>query len=60
MLLNSEKYPDFHTLHPYSFDMSTLKSVFLIIHILSVLGGLALLLTALPKPSKSIHVGFLH
>ena len=60
MLLNSEKYPDFHTLHPYSFDMSTLKSVFLIIHILAVLGGLALLLTALPKPTKSIHVGFLH
>ena len=40
--------------------MSTLKSVFLIIHILSVLGGLTLLLTALPKATKSIHVGFLH
>jgi len=46
--------------HLYSSLMSTLKNVFLIIHILSVLGGLALLLTALPKPKKSIHVGFLH
>jgi len=40
--------------------MSTVKSIFLIIHILSVLGGLVLLLTQLPKPKKSIHVGFLH
>ena len=40
--------------------MSTIKNVFLIIHILSVLAGLALLLTSLPKPKKSIHVGFLH
>ena len=40
--------------------MSTLKSVFLIIHVLSVLSGLVLLLTALPKPVKTIHVGFLH
>ena len=40
--------------------MSTLKTVFLVIHVLSVLGGLALLLMALPKPIKKIHVGFLH
>jgi hypothetical protein len=40
--------------------VSTLKSVFLIIHILSVVGGVVLLLLALPKPKKSIHVGFLH
>ncbi|NBV66123.1 MAG: hypothetical protein EBR75_03435 [Actinobacteria bacterium] len=40
--------------------MSAIKHVFLIIHILSVLGGLVLLLTALPKPKKTIHVGFLH
>lgn len=40
--------------------MSAVKNIFLIIHILSILGGLALLLTALPKPKKSIHVGFLH
>lgn len=40
--------------------MSTVKTIFLIIHILSILGGLALLLTALPKSKKSIHVGFLH
>jgi hypothetical protein len=40
--------------------MTTLKSIFLIIHVLSVLGGLVLLLLALPKPVKSIHVGFQH
>lgn len=40
--------------------MSAIKHVFLAIHVLAVLGGLALLLTALPKPKKSIHVGFLH
>jgi len=40
--------------------MSTVKTIFLVIHILSILGGLTLLLTALPKPKKSIHVGFLH
>jgi hypothetical protein len=40
--------------------MSTLKSIFLIVHVLAVFGGLALLLIALPKPKKSIHVGFLH
>lgn len=44
----------------YSFHMTTLKSIFLIIHVLSVLGGLVLLLLALPKPVKSIHVGFQH
>ena len=40
--------------------MSTIKSIFLVIHILAVLGGLVLLLMQLPKPKKSIHVGFLH
>jgi hypothetical protein len=40
--------------------MSTVKTIFLIIHILSVVGGLVLLLTQLPKPKKSIHAGFLH
>ena len=40
--------------------MSTVKTIFLVIHILSVVGGLVLLLTQLPKPKKSIHVGFLH
>jgi hypothetical protein len=40
--------------------MSAVKNIFLIIHVLSILGGLALLLTALPKPKKTIHVGFLH
>lgn len=40
--------------------MSTVKSIFLVIHILSVLGGLVLLLIQLPKPKKSIHSGFLH
>jgi hypothetical protein len=40
--------------------MSTIKSIFLLIHILSVVGGLVLLLTQLPKPKKSIHAGFLH
>jgi hypothetical protein len=40
--------------------MSAVKNVFLVIHILSIVGGLALLFTALPKPKKSIHVGFLH
>jgi hypothetical protein len=40
--------------------MSAVKNIFLIIHILSILGGLALLLTSLSKPKKSIHVGFLH
>jgi len=40
--------------------MSTVKTIFLVIHILSVVGGLVLLLMQLPKPKKSIHVGFLH
>jgi len=40
--------------------MTTIKHVFLVIHILAVLGGLVLLLTSLPKPEKTIHVGFLH
>jgi hypothetical protein len=40
--------------------MNTIKQVFLAIHILAVLGGLVLLLTQLPKPKKSIHIGFLH
>jgi hypothetical protein len=40
--------------------MSTVKTIFLVIHILAVVGGLVLLLTQLPKPKKSIHVGFLH
>jgi thiamine transporter ThiT len=40
--------------------MSAVKNVFLIIHILAVIGGLVLLLTALPKPTKSIPAGFLH
>jgi hypothetical protein len=40
--------------------MTILKSIFLIIHVLSVLGGLVLLLLALPKPVKSINVGFQH
>jgi len=40
--------------------MSAIKHVFLAIHILAVIGGLILLLTALPKPKKSIHIGFLH
>jgi hypothetical protein len=40
--------------------MSAIKHIFLAIHILAVIGGLILLLTALPKPKKSIHVGFLH
>lgn len=40
--------------------MSTVKTIFLAIHLLAVVGGLALLLTQLPKPKKSIHVGFLH
>ena len=40
--------------------MSAVKSIFLVIHILSVVAGLVLLLTQLPKPKKSIHVGFLH
>ena len=40
--------------------MSTVKTIFLVIHILSVVGGLVLLLTQLSKPKKSIHVGFLH
>jgi hypothetical protein len=40
--------------------MSAVKNVFLIIHILAVIGGLVLLLTALTKPKKSIHTGFLH
>jgi len=44
----------------YSFHMSTVKTIFLVIHILSVVGGLVLLLTQLPKPKKSIHAGFLH
>lgn len=46
--------------HLYSFHMSATKHIFLVIHILTVVGGLVLLLTALPKPKKSIHVGFLH
>jgi|GEM_PF-186391 hypothetical protein len=49
-----------YTYELYSFHMTTLKSIFLIIHVLSVLGGLVLLLLALPKPVKSIHVGFQH
>ena len=40
--------------------MSAIKHVLLAIHILAILGGLILLLTSLPKPKKSIHVGFLH
>ena len=40
--------------------MSTVKTIFLVIHILAVVGGLVLLLMQLPKPKKSIHVGFLH
>ncbi len=40
--------------------MSAVKHVFLAIHILAIIGGLVLLLSALPKPKKSIHVGFLH
>ena len=40
--------------------MSTVKTIFLVIHILSVVGGLVLLLTQLPKSKKSIHVGFMH
>ena len=40
--------------------MSAIKHIFLAIHILAVIGGLILLLTSLPKPKKSIHVGFLH
>ena len=40
--------------------MSAIKHVFLAIHILAIIGGLVLLLSALPKPKKSIHVGFLH
>ena len=40
--------------------MSAIKHIFLGIHILAVIGGLILLLTSLPKPNKSIHVGFLH
>jgi len=40
--------------------MSAVKTIFLVIHILAVVGGLVLLLTQLPKPKKSIHVGFLH
>ena len=60
MLFNSENSPYIRATWLYSFHMSTVKSVFLVIHILSVLGGLILLLLALPKPTKSIHVGFLH
>ena len=40
--------------------MSSIKHIFLAVHILAVIGGLVLLLTSLPKPKKSIHVGFLH
>jgi len=40
--------------------MSAIKHIFLAIHILAVIGGLILLLTSLPKPKKTIHVGFLH
>jgi hypothetical protein len=40
--------------------MSAVKNVFLTIHILAVIGGLVLLLTALTKPKKSIHTGYLH
>ena len=60
MLLKSENSPYIRATWLYSFHMSTVKSIFLVIHILSVVGGLALLLLALPKPTKSIHVGFLH
>ena len=44
----------------YCFRMSTVKTIFLTIHILAVIGGLVLLLLSLPKPKKIIHVGFLH
>jgi hypothetical protein len=60
MLSNSENKLYIRATPLYSFHMSTLKGVFLIIHILSVVGGVVLLLLALPKPKKSIHVGFLH
>lgn len=60
MLSKNENYHDFCALRPYSFRMSTVKHIFLAIHVLSVLGGLALLLIALPKPAKYIHKGFLH
>ena len=60
MLLYSVKWPWIRLYRLYYFHMSTVKTIFLVIHILSILGGLALLLTSLPKPKKSIHVGFLH
>ena len=60
MLSNSGNRLRIRVCHLYYFHMSTIKTVFLFIHILSVLGGLALLLMQLPKPKKSIHVGFLH
>jgi len=60
MLFKSENSPFIRANWLYSFHMSTIKSIFLVIHILSVVGGLVLLLLALPKPTKSIHVGFLH
>ena len=60
MLLYAVKWPWIRLYRLYYFHMSTVKTIFLVIHILSILGGLALLLTALPKPKKSIHVGFLH
>jgi len=40
--------------------MSAIKHVFIAIHIIAIIGGLVLLLSVLPKPKKSIHVGFLH
>ena len=40
--------------------MSALKNIFLVIHLLSVLGGLVLLLSALPKAEKTIPTGVLH
>jgi len=40
--------------------MSAIKHIFLAIHSLAVIGGLILLLTALPTPQKPSHIGFLH
>jgi len=60
MLSNSQNQSHICATDLYSFQMSTVKTIFLVIHILSVVGGLVLLLTQLPKPKKSIDVGFLH
>jgi len=60
MLSNSQNQSHICATDLYSFQMSTVKTIFLVIHILSVVGGLVLLLTQLPKSKKSIHVGFLH